>query len=131
MHQQLYDGEQWNALYFTKSYEAGKCLTANGYFIDSESNFGKYTPVAKFGAKTCYDLNSFNDNENGEKIYIAFGNSKNKKTAETSVPTVIGSIFSNGGAIAISGVAGLGIGMGLMAIVKRKKQKPEENNEAV
>ena len=106
-------------------------MTANGYFIDSESNFGKYTPVAKFGEKTCYDLNSFNDNENGEKIYIAFGNSKNKKTAETSVPTVVGSIFSNGGAIAISGVAGLGIGMGLMAIVKRKKQKPEENNEAV
>ena len=126
-----YDGEQWNALYFTKSYEAGKCLTANGYFVDSESNFGKYTPVAKFGAKTCYDLNSFNDNENGEKIYIAFGNSKNKKTAETSVPTVIGSIFSKGGAIAISGVAGLGIGMGLMAIVKRKKKKPEETNEAV
>ena len=126
-----YDGDQWNALYFTKSYEAGKCMTANGYFIDSESNFGKYTPVAKFGAKTCYDLNSFNDNENGEKIYIAFGNSKNKKTAETSVPTVIGSIFSNGGVIAISGVAGLGIGMGLMAIVKRKKKKPEETNEAV
>ena len=126
-----YDGEQWNALYFTKSYEAGKCLTANGYFIDSESNFGKYTPVAKFGAKTCYDLNSFNDNENGEKIYIAFGNSKNKKTAETSVPTVIGSIFSKGGAIAISGVAGLGVGMALMAVVKRKKKKPEETNEAV
>ena len=126
-----YDGKQWNALYFTKSYEAGKCMTANGYFIDSASDFGKYTPVAKFGSNTCYDLNSFNDNENGDQIYIAFGNSKNKKTAETSVPTVIGSIFSNGGAIAISGVAGLGIGMGLMAIVKRKKKKPEETNEAV
>ena len=83
-----YDGNQWNALYFTKSYEAGKCMTANGYFIDSASNFGKYTPVAKFGTNTCYDLNSFNDNENGDQIYIAFGNSKNKKTAETSVPTV-------------------------------------------
>ena len=126
-----YDGKQWNALYFTKSYEAGKCMTANGYFIDSASNFGKYTPVAKFGANTCYDLNSFNDNENGDQLYIAFGNSNKKKTAETSVPTVIGSIFSSGGAIAISGVAGLGVGMALMAVVKRKKQKPEENNEAV
>ena len=124
-----YDGEQWNALYFTKSYEAGKCLTANGYFVDSASNFGKYTPVAKFGATTCYDLNAYNGNENGDSIFMAFGNSKNKKTAETSVPTVVGSIFSNGGAIAISGVAGVGIGMALMAVVKRKKQKPEENNE--
>jgi hypothetical protein len=126
-----YDGEQWNAIYYTKSYEAGKCMTANAYVIDSESNFGKYTPVAKFGSKNCYDLNSFNDNENGDQIYIAFGNSNNKKTAATSVPTVIGSIFSNGGAIAISGVAGLGIGMALMAVVKRKKQKPEENNETL
>jgi hypothetical protein len=106
-------------------------MTANGYFIDSESNFGKYTPVAKFGANTCYDLNVYNGNKNGDQIYIAFSNSKNKKTAETSVPTVVGSIFSNGGAIAISGVAGLGIGIALMAIVKRKKQQPEENSEAV
>jgi hypothetical protein len=126
-----YDGKQWNALYFTKNYEAGKCMTANGYFIDSESNFGKYTPVAKFGSDTCYDLNAFNDDENGEQIYIAFSNSNKKKTAETSVPTVIGSIFSSGGAIAISGVAGMGIGMALMAVIKRKKQKPEENSEAV
>ena len=126
-----YDGEQWNALYFTKSYEAGKCMTANGYFIDSASNFGKYTPVAKFGTNTCYDLNVYNGNGNADSIFIAFGNSKNKKTAETSVPTVIGSIFSNGGAIAISGAVGLGIGMALMAVVKGKKQKPEENNEAV
>ena len=126
-----YDGKQWNALYFTKSYEAGKCMTANGYFVDSASNFGKYTPVAKFGATTCYDLNAYNGNENGDSIFMAFGNSNKKKTAETSVPTVVGSIFSNGGAIAISGVAGVGIGMALMAVVKRKKQKPEENNEAV
>jgi hypothetical protein len=126
-----YDGKQWNALYFTKSYEAGKCMTANGYFIDSASNFGKYTPVAKFGATNCYDLNAYNGNKNGDSIFVAFGNSNNKKTAETSVPTVVGSIFSNGGAMAISGVAGLGVGMALMAVVKRKKQKPEENNETV
>ena len=78
-----YDGVQWNAIYYTKSYEAGKCMTATGYFIDSASNFGKYTPVAAFGAKNCYDLNSFNDNENTETIYVAFGNSNNKKSAET------------------------------------------------
>ena len=116
-----YDGVQWNAIYYTKSYEAGKCMTATGYFIDSASNFGKYTPVVAFGAKNCYDLNSFNDNENTETIYVAFGNSNNKKSAETSVPTVIGSSFAYG-AMAISGVAGIGLGMCIMSLVKRKKE---------
>ena len=116
-----YDGVQWNAIYYTKSYEAGKCMTATGYFIDSADNFGKYTPVAAFGTKNCYDLNSFNDNDNTENIFVAFGNSNNKKTAETSVPTVIGSMFAYG-AIAISGVAGMGLGMCIMSLIKRKKE---------
>ena len=116
-----YDGVQWNAIYYTKSYEAGKCMTATGYFIDSADNFGKYTPVAAFGKKNCYDLNSFNDNDSTENIFIAFGNSNNKKTAETSVPTVIGSMFGYG-AIALSGVAGLGLGMCIMSLIKRKKE---------
>ena len=116
-----YDGKQWNAIYYTKSFEAGKCMTATGYFIDSAENFGKYTPVAGFGAVNCYDLNSFNDNENTENIFVAFGNSNNKKTAETSVPTVIGSMFGYG-AIAISGVVGMGLGMCVMSLIKRKKE---------
>ena len=116
-----YDGKQWNAIYYTKSYEAGKCMTSTGYFLDSADNFGKYTPVAKFGANNCYDLNSFNDNGNTDKIFVAFGNSNNKKTAETSVPTVVGSIFNYGG-MAISGVAGLGLGMCIMSLIKRKKE---------
>lgn len=96
-------------------------MTATGYFIDSASNFGKYTPVAAFGKNNCYDLNSFNDNESTENIYVAFGNSSNKKSAETSVPTVIGSVFAYG-AMAVSGVAGMGLGMCLMSIIKRKKE---------
>ncbi len=63
-----YSGKEWNAIYFTKSYEAGKCMTSTGYFIDSADNFGKYTPVAAFGAKNCFDPNSFNDNENTENV---------------------------------------------------------------
>ena len=116
-----YDGVQWNAIYYTKSYEAGKCMTSTGYFIDSADNFGKYTPVAGFGTKNCYDLNSFNDNDNTENIFVAFGNSNNKKSAETSVPTVVGSVFAYG-AIAISGVAGMGLGMCIMSLIKRKKE---------
>ena len=116
-----YSGKQWNAIYYTKSFEAGKCMTSTGYFIDSADNFCKYTPVAGFGTKNCYDLNSFNDNENTENIFVAFGNSNNKKSAETSVPTVIGSMFTYG-AMAISGVAGMGLGMCIMSIIKRKKE---------
>ena len=116
-----YNGNQWNAIYYTKSFEAGKCMTSTGYFIDSAENFGKYTPVAAFGVKNCYDLNSFNRNDSTEKIFIAFGNSNTKKTAETSVPTVVGSMLGSG-AIAISGVAGIGLGMCLMSAIKRKKE---------
>ena len=116
-----YDGKQWNAIYYTKSFEAGKCMTSTGYFIDSAENFGKYTPVAAFGTKNCYDLNLFNDNENTENIFVAFGNSNNKKSAETSVPTVIGSMLSYG-AIAISGAIGMGLGMCIMSLIKRKKE---------
>ncbi|MBQ5906391.1 MAG: hypothetical protein IIW88_11040, partial [Clostridia bacterium] len=67
------------------------------------------------------DLNSFNDNENTENIFVAFGNSNNKKTAETSVPTVVGSVFGYG-AMAVSGVVGMGLGMCVMALIKRKKE---------
>jgi hypothetical protein len=117
-----YDGELWNAIYYTKSYEAGKCMTASSYIIDSESNFGKYTPVAKFGTKTCYDLNAFNGNKNSDQIFIAFSNSNNKKSAETSVPTVVRSVFSYG-IVAITGVACFAAGMGTMMLIKRKKEK--------
>ena len=116
-----YSGKQWNAIYYTKSYEAGKCMTSTGYFIDSADNFGKYTPVAAFGTKNCFNLNSFNGEENTETIYMAFGNSNNKKSAETSVPTVIGSMFAYG-AMAVSGVAGMGLGMCIMSLIKRKKE---------
>ena len=117
-----YGGEQWNAIYYTKSYEAGKCMTANGYIIDTASNFGKYTPVAAFGTKLCYNLNAFNGNKNSDQIFIAFSNSNNKKSAETSVPTVVGSVFSYG-IVAITGVACFAAGMGTMMIIKRKKEK--------
>ena len=116
-----YDGVQWNSIYYTKSYEAGKCMTATGYFLDSADNFGKYTPVAKFGAKNCYDLNSFNDNGNLDKIFVAFGNSNNKKTAETSIPTVVGTI-STYGTVFASGVLGFGLGMAIMGVIKSKKK---------
>ena len=51
----------------------------------------------------------------------AFGNSNNKKSAETSIPTVVGSVISYG-ALAIAGAVGLAVGMGAMTLIKRKKE---------
>lgn len=77
--------------------------------------------VAGFGKNNCYDLNCFNNKEVTDSIFIAFGNSNNKKSAETSVPTVVGSMLSYG-LVAISGVTGLGLGMCIMSLIKRKKE---------
>ena len=104
-------------------------MTSTGYFIDSPENFGKYTPIAKFGAKNCYDLNSYNDNKNTENIYIAFGNSNNKKAAATSAPTIVGTAFTYG-VIAISGITGMGLGIGIMTLLKRRKGNSNSTAEA-
>lgn len=119
-----YDGDQWVSLYYTKNYEAGKCMTATADLPVSDSDFGAYSPVHKFGAQICYDLNSYNDNDSSEKIFLAFSNSNNKKAAETSVPSVVGSTVSYG-LIGVSGVAGIGLGMLIMGVINRKKAKKE------
>lgn len=118
-----YDGQQWNAIYYTKSYEAGKCMLATNDFPTSEADFGSYSPVHPFGTKDiCYNLNDFSSRERDEeKVFLAFGNSNNKKAAATSVPSIVGSVVSYG-FMGVSGVAGVAAGMILMSIIKSKKQ---------
>ena len=64
-------------------------------------------------------------------LRIIFKNKMTKSNRTKTVFTLLDGFVKYGGAIAISGVAGLGIGMALMAVVKGKKQKPEETNEEV
>lgn len=117
-----YDGYQWNAIYYTKNYEAGKCILASADWPTSEADFGKYAPVHPFGQKDlCYDLNDFTGGDEYEEIYLSFQTSNAQKAAAANVPTVVGSIF-NYGMMAISGVVGLGLGMGIMGVIKRKKK---------
>ena len=121
-----YNGQQWVSIYYTKNYEAGKCMLANYDTPGGEADFGRYTPVHAFGKNnTCFDLNKYCGKSGAEKIFLAFSNSNAKKAAETDVPSVVGSIF-NYGAMAISGVVGIGIGMGTMALVNLKKKKSEK-----
>ena len=128
-----YDGQQWNAIYYTKSYEAGKCLLSNVDFPQNEKDFGKYTPVHEFGkVDVCYNINKYTKRNSltssttdiTQDVFLAFQNSNAKKAAETEVPTIVGSVF-NYGVAAISSIAGFGLGMGVMAIIKSKKKKVE------
>jgi hypothetical protein len=123
-----YNGEQWVSIYYTKNYEAGKCMLAKYDIPTNEYDFGKYTPVHGFGKNNCYDLNKYSGKSDAEKVFLAFQNSSAKKAAETEVPTIVGSLV-NYGMLAISGVIGIGIGMGIMAIVNTKNNKKKEITE--
>jgi hypothetical protein len=123
-----YNGEQWVSIYYTKNYEAGKCMLAKHDIPTNEYDFGKYTPVHGFGKNNCYDLNKYSGKSDAEKVFLAFQNSSAKKAAETEVPTIVGSLV-NYGMLAISGVIGIGIGMGIMAIVNTKNNKKKEITE--
>lgn len=120
-----YEGTQWNAIYYTKNYEAGKCMTAVADWPATAGDFGTYTPVHKFGSNVCYDLNSYNNNDSTEKLFVAFSNSNNKKSAETAAPSVVGSTVSYG-LMGISGAVGLVLGMLIMNFIKPKTKKEEE-----
>lgn len=123
-----YAGKQWNAIYYTKSYEAGKCMLATFDWPSHDTDFGKYAPVHPFGEKdVCYNLNDFSDGgDEDSKIYLALRTSNAKKAADSSVPQVVGSLFSFG-IIAITGVAGIGVGMGIAGITHTVKKKKAQN----
>ena len=125
-----YNGEQWVSIYYTKNYEAGKCMLAKHDIPTNEYDFGKYTPVHGFGKNNCYDLNKYSGKSNAEKIFLAFQNSNAKKAAETEVPTVVGSMV-NYGMLAISGVIGIGIGMGIMAIINKRNNKKNNTKKEI
>ena len=124
-------GERWNALYYTKSYEAGKPLLADEFVHSTNNNKPKdgYTPVHRFGEEICYDLNKYNFSDKSPSIYLSVKQSKNDKAAVANVPEVVGSIFSGGLWMLIGGVGALfGVGgtLGTQALLKKKKTKISE-----
>ena len=92
-----FEAQRWNALYYTKSYEAGKPLLADEFSFSNSNNKAKtgYAPVHRFGEVVCYDLNKYNFNDD-TSIYLSVKQSKNDKSAVAQVPQVVGSIFTNG-----------------------------------
>ena len=122
-----YEGQHWNALYFTKSYEAGKPLLAHNFKVSNKSNKPQdgYLAVHRFGEVVCYDLNRYNFDDD-LSIYLSVKQSKNEKTAVAGVPEVVGSVFGTGFIVLAGGIgaiAGIGGTLATQSIIAKKKGK--------
>jgi hypothetical protein len=129
-----FSANRWNALYYTKSYEAGKPLLADEFVVSTTSNVPaeKYMPVHRFGEVVSYNLNKYNFNDD-TSIYLSIKQSENQKAAVSDVPEIIGSVFSAGWYFLAGGVgivAGVGGTIGTMEIIKRRKNKINLEAEA-
>ena len=121
-----FSAQRWNALYYTKNYEAGKPLLAD--FVLSKVNNRPeegYLAVHRFGEEICYDLNKYNFSKDSDSLFLSIRQSENQKTVVAEVPTIIGSLFGNGILFLAGGVGlafGIGGTVGLQSILKKKKK---------
>ena len=130
-----FSANRWNALYYTKSYEAGKPLLADSFVVSNNNNTPAkdYAPVHRFGEVVSYNLNKYNFNDD-YTIYLSVKQSENQKSAVADVPEIIGSVFSAGYLVLAGGVGiavGVGGVIGTQAIIKRKKQTVNSEAEPV
>ena len=126
-------GQRWNALYYTKSYEAGKPLLADSFLLNTSSSQVKdgYAPVHRFGEVSCYNLNKYNFSGN-KTLYLSVKQSKNNKAAVADVPEVVGSMFGTGFLFLAGGIgAALGVGGTIVTqgLLKKKKSKTDSASD--
>jgi hypothetical protein len=132
-----FQGERWNALYYTKSSEAGNPLVAD-FEVSGNNNRASdgYVAVHRFGEVVCYDLNKYNFSSSSATVFLSIGQSDNQKSDVTSVPDVIGAIFGTGFWLIAGGIgviAGVGCTLGTQYLLKKKKEggvESPENTEA-
>ena len=130
-----FSAERWNALYYTKSYEAGKPLLANEFVVSHNNNVPaeNYAPIHRFGEVVCYNLNKYNFDDD-YSIYLSVKQSKNQKSAIADVPEIVGSVLGTG-YLFLAGGAGVAVGVGgtigVIEIIKRKKKEETTNEENV
>ena len=120
-----YEGQRWNALYYTKSYEAGKPLLAEFVLSNTNNRAGEgYLAVHRFGEEVCYDLNKYNFSNDSDNIFLSVAQSDKQKSAVEDVPDIVGTIIGAGMWL-IAGAAGalVGVGgtLGVQALSKKKK----------
>ena len=129
-----YEAKAWNALFYTKSYEAGKPLLADEFSVSDTNNKPRtnYLGVHGFGESVCYNLNRYNFDED-VSIYLSVKQSKNQKSAVADVPEVIGSVFG-AGFLFLAGGIGVLVGVGgtvaTNGIIKKNKAKAKAKSEA-
>ena len=122
-----YQGKEWNALYYTKDANAGNCLTPNLVYRENNNTVSKrHQGVSMFGENNAYNLNSHVYNKNAVGIYLSVRYSTTKKAAE-DMPAVVGSIVSQGAYYVLTGVGGIALGAGAMAIVQNLKKKKKSD----
>ena len=123
-----FEGQRWNALYYTKSYEAGKPLLADAFTVSTSNSTPRegYTPVHRFGEIVCYNLNKYTYGFT-DSIYLSVKQSKNDKSAVADVPPIVGSMISTTGFLFLAGGAGLALGVGgtvaTQGIINKSKKK--------
>ena len=129
-----FEGQRWNALYYTKDVDAGKPLLAD-FAVSSVSNRADegYLPVHRFGEVICYDMNKYQFEVDSDNVFMSVRQSENKKSL-TEVPEAVGSIFSRGflflacGVGLVFGISGT-IGAQILAKKSKKGRDGKENAE--
>ena len=126
-----FKGQRWNALYYTKSYEAGKPLLAEFALSNTSNRADKdYLAVHRFGETICYDLNKYAFSSSSANIFLSVSQSENHKSAVTGVPDVVGAVFSTGIwflAGSIGAMLGVGGTMVTQFLLKKKKEHEAES----
>ena len=122
-----FKAQRWNALYYTKSYEAGKPLLADEFVVSYTNNQPKqnYMPVHRFGEVVCYNLNMYNFDDD-TSIYLSVKQSKNDKSAVADVPEIVGSVIGTGFIFLAGGIgviAGVGGVLATQGVLKKKKSQ--------
>ena len=129
-----YNGERWNALYYTKNSEAGKPLLAD-FEVSSTNNRADqgYLAVHRFGEVVCYDMNKYNFSGNAATVFMSIAQSDKQKSDVTGVPDVVGSIFGTGIWFIAGGLgAMLGVGgtIGTQLLLNKKKKAKNETDHS-
>ena len=116
-------GQQWLALYAVKK-DLMQPILADSLKVVCDSveiPAGYETGIHMFGTEAAFNLNSslYDWNNDASSVYVYF------KTDENEASTT-GTSFS-GGALAISGGAGIAIGAAVTALAMKSKRKKEDN----
>ena len=130
-----FEGERWNAVYYTKSSEAGKPLLADFEISNSDYNADEgYIPVHRFGEVVCYDLNKYNFSSKSDAIFMSIRQSENVKSDVSDVPDVVGAIIGEGFWM-LAGCLGVVVGAGgtilTNSFLNKKKSKENDTDDAV